>query len=799
MKSLDMSILISAVDKFTAPVKKIVGMSDKMTSAMLKGQKSINALAHQQRTIAQFRALGGRLRETAASMRAAQAKVAALGKAIAATDKPTKQMASEFERAKRISARLKDQYKRQLEELRPLRNELQGAGVDVRHLASAEDDLNAKMDVATRKMEQMAQAQGRLQHAQQKYDQAIQKAANISLVAGGVENVGRKLTGALTRPVEAAVSFESTMADVRKVVNFDTPQQFRQMRKDILNLSTVIPLSAKGIGDIIAAAGQANIPRQQLLAFADSAAKMGVAFDLTGEQAGKIMANWRQGLGLTQQQANSLADAVNHLSNNMNANAADLSLVIERQGAVAMSAGLTSTEVASLGAALLSSGAAPEIAATGMKNLTLSLAAGTAATKMQKDALASLGLDASAMAERMQTDAKGAIMDVFAAMSKLDKAKQPAILKQLFGLETVGAIAPLLKNLDNVRHAFDLTREKAAFAGSAQREFDVRSKTTENAITLFNNRLEKLAISFGNRLTPALNKVLDAVSPVVDWVSALADRFPKVTAVVLALVGGLGALALVAAPLITAYAALNIVMAKGALLARKRALAESLEQSGGGFFGGKGLKNKLKGAGRFLKGKGGLIGAGIAGISIASTLLGDSKNKGAEITQDVGGIGGALAGGAAGAAIGSVVPVIGTAVGGLIGSILGGIGGDALGGKLASLFSSDNKPAIAKAAPAALAATMVATAPAMAQPKPLIQPVAIASLPDLSAVRPAGAVSSPSPAVVHQDNRASYTLHMTVQGGDPEQTKQAVAEALAEKEREHAARTRGALFDYQGG
>ena len=49
-----MSILISAVDKFTAPVKKIVGMSDKMTSAMLKGQRSINALAHQQRTIARI-------------------------------------------------------------------------------------------------------------------------------------------------------------------------------------------------------------------------------------------------------------------------------------------------------------------------------------------------------------------------------------------------------------------------------------------------------------------------------------------------------------------------------------------------------------------------------------------------------------------------------------------------------------------------------------------------------------------------------------------------------------------------
>jgi len=687
-------------------------------------------------------------------MKAAGARVAELGRAIAATEKLTKKMTTEFDRARQKAARLKAEHRRQRDELRGLRGELRGAGTDTRKLGDAETILGEKMATATRKMERMAEVQGKLQHAQERLDKATQKAANIALIAGGVENVGRKMIGALTGPINAAVSFESTMADVRKVVNFDTPKQFQQMRNDILNMSTVIPLTAKGIGDIIAAAGQANIPRQQLLAFADSAAKMGVAFDLSGEQAGQIMANWRQGLGLTQRQANDLADAVNHLSNNMNANAADLSFVIERQGAVAMSAGLTSTEVASLGAALLSSGAAPEIAATGMKNLTLSLAAGTAATKMQKDALASLGLDATDMAERMQTDAKGAIMGVFAAMSKLDKAKQPAILKRLFGLETVGAIAPLLKNLDNVRHAFDLTREKAAFAGSAQREFNVRSKTTGNAITLFNNRLRKMAIAFGDRLTPALNKVLDAVSPVIDWISTLAGRFPTATAAVMVVVGAIGGIALIVAPVITAFATLGVALAWAAKKARENALAQTLSGgSGGGFFGGKGLGSKLKGAGRFLKGKGGMIGVALGALSIGSTLLGDSKHKGAEITQDVGGISGALAGGAAGAALGSFVPVIGTAIGGVLGSILGGMGGDVAGSKLAALFSSDKKTTLANAA-----------AP-----------------------------------VVHQDNRASYVMHINVDGGDPQAVKAAVSDAMAEKEREHAARTRGALFDYQGG
>ena len=68
-----------------------------------------------------------------------------------------------------------------------------------------------------------------------------------------------------------AVAFESVMADVKKVVNFDTPDQFGQMSKDVLLMSTRIPMAADGIGAIVAAAGQAGIARDELLRFAEDA------------------------------------------------------------------------------------------------------------------------------------------------------------------------------------------------------------------------------------------------------------------------------------------------------------------------------------------------------------------------------------------------------------------------------------------------------------------------------------------------------------------------------------------------
>ncbi|WP_039018153.1 phage tail tape measure protein, partial [Halocynthiibacter namhaensis] len=153
-----------------------------------------------------------------------------------------------------------------------------------------------------------------------------------------------------------------------------------------------LPIAAEGIAAIIEAAGQAGVvdsalpddeERAQLIAFARDAAQMGVAFDISAEQSGASMAQWRKAMGLSQSQALGLGDAINHLSNNMNASAPGLVDIIRRQGAVAQTAGLAEVEIAALSAAFLSGGASPEIAATGLKNFLGALTDGEAMTTRQ--------------------------------------------------------------------------------------------------------------------------------------------------------------------------------------------------------------------------------------------------------------------------------------------------------------------------------------------------------------------------------------------------------------------------------
>lgn len=404
---------------------------------------------------------------------------------------------------------------------------------------------------------------------------------NLKGVDGSVSGLGKRM-GALTMsmmPVvvgaglllgvfglasAAAIKFESSMADVAKVVNFDTQAEFQAMSKEIMDMAGRIPMAASGIAAIVAAAGQSGIAKQDLTEFAEQAAKMGVAFDLTGDQAGKMMADWRAGMNLTLPRTYALADAVNYLSNNMNATAPALGEVVQRVGAVAMVSGLAETQVAALGAAFLSAGASPEIASTALKSFTTTLVKGSAMTKAQADAFQSLGFSATQLAKDMQNDAQGTIFKVLEAVAAKPKELQTAFLTEMFGQESLGAIAPLLQNLDNLSQAFDLVSDSTKYAGSMQAEFETRSKTVENALQLLSNKLTNLGIAVGNVFLPAISGGATLLGGFADALRSAAES--PIGQWLIGVVGGFSALVVGIA---ATSAAMWFFSAVGPLMAKK--------------------------------------------------------------------------------------------------------------------------------------------------------------------------------------------------------------------------------------
>ncbi|MBV6287354.1 phage tail tape measure protein [Pseudomonas aegrilactucae] len=336
--------------------------------------------------------------------------------------------------------------------------------------------------------------------------------------------------GAMAAPfvmgVQAAMKFESAMADVKKVVNFESPEQFKVMSNDVLDLSERLPMAADGIAQIVAAGGQSGIAREELNKFAEDAVKMGVAFDQTAAQSGEMMAKWRTAFHMNQDEVVTLADKINYLGNTGAASTAQISAIVTAIGPLGEVAGVNAGQLAAMGSALAGVGIAQDVAATGIKNFMLTMTAGNAATKSQREAYKALRLDANEIAQGMQTDSEGTMTRVLKTLAKVDKAKQAAVLTSLFGKESVGAIAPLLTNLDTLQKNFRSVGKEGDFAGSMQDEYTARAATTENGLQLLQNRVTRLGITVGTALLPPFNDFMATVGPIISNVTELAGAHP---------------------------------------------------------------------------------------------------------------------------------------------------------------------------------------------------------------------------------------------------------------------------------
>ena len=359
-------------------------------------------------------------------------------------------------------------------------------------LKKRQKELGDQIDVTQRKIE--ANAKG-MQH----FGAA---AGKMTLGIGAFKGLGAaasSVKSAISGPVQASMKMEDAMADLAKVSDF-TPEGLERMKRELERMSLRIPMSADGLAQIAAAAAGAGVAQKDLLGFTEQAAKMAVAFDMTAEQAGTMMSKWQSGMKLTMSQTYALADAVNGLSNNNAALANQIGDTVQRYGALGKVAGLSEKQTAALAASLIASGASSETAATGMKAFMGTLAKGAQLSERQQAALANIGIpDVKQLQKDLQKDAAGTIVKVLEGLNGLSEERRTMYLNVLFGETGSEALGPLLQNLDAVKKNFDYVADEANTAGSMEKEFEARSKTTSNSLVLLKNSADYVARAFGDQ------------------------------------------------------------------------------------------------------------------------------------------------------------------------------------------------------------------------------------------------------------------------------------------------------------
>lgn len=326
-----------------------------------------------------------------------------------------------------------------------------------------------------------------------------------------------------------------------------------------------------------------------------------------------------------------------------------------------------------------------------------------------------------------------------------DPDERNQVIRDLFGGEGKKGVVPLLEGLESFRQG---TADAADSEGLVDKSYQKLLDSAGGQWKMLTDNVMAIGTALGSTLLPTLNVVLEKMDDFASWLGEQIEDFP-VLGLAIGTIATVGAGAFVA-KLLTG-GGLGRLFGRGDKLAGAALASQGLTSvahaatqaaaalrgiAGGGPLGGTlagggkskpgargfagragGLRGRIGGfvkglpgmlsakglGGRALglvKGKAGLLGAGIAALSVGSTLL-DDDLSGAEkargVSRDVGALGGALAGAKLGALLGSVVPGAGTAVGGILGSIAGGILGGIGGGKLGGLFGG-NEPTPALAA-----------------------------------------------------------------------------------------------------
>ena len=546
---------------------ELVGkLSSSFNTSMFSASESLQGLNNKlkdinsaQKNITGFAKLEEDAKRTSIALSEARKKFAELNNEIKASGTPTKQQSQNLETARLKVENLSNKLGSQRQKLSEVRNELKNAGVNYKNL-SAEN-------------ERLAQSTLKAQKAQEKLRNVLSKEQALN---GKRSELQGQIVGAaavafsLAQPIRQAIEFESAMSDVRKVVDFDTPEQFAQMQQDILKMGRTLPLAHEGLAALVAAGGQAGLAREELAKFAEDAAKMATAFDgLSADDAGKMMANWRTAFKMSQDEVRALSDQINYLSNVTASDTTTISDIVTRVGALGDVAGVSSASIAAIGTTMASVGVGSDVAATGIKNFMLSLVAGEAATKQQQEAYKKLGLDSEQVSKDMQKDSEKTILKVLQGVSKLSKAEQATTLQQLFGKESIGAIAPLLTNLDNLKNNLDAVSDSTKYLGSMQKEFEARNATTANTLQLTKNRVAELGINIGSILLPGLNKVLEVINPLLGKVADFANQNKTLIGVIGGVVFGLASLKIASLALGYAWT----FVSGGALILQKTYLA----------------------------------------------------------------------------------------------------------------------------------------------------------------------------------------------------------------------------------
>ncbi|MEC9834689.1 phage tail tape measure protein [Escherichia marmotae] len=573
--NVKLKVLLRAVDQASRPFKSIRTASKSLSGDIRETQKSLRELNGHASRIEGFRKTSAQLAVTGQELKKARQEAAALAVQFKNTERPTNAQAKAMEAARKNASELQAKYNSLRLSVQRQRQELSQAGINTRNLAHDERGLKNRISETTTQLNRQRDALARVSAQQAKLNAVKQRYQAGKELAGNMASVGAAGVG---------IAAAGTMAGVKLLMpGYEFAQKNSELQavlgvaKDSAEMAA-LRKQARQLGDNTAASADDAAGAQIIIAKAggDAAAiqaatpvtlNMALANQRSMEENAQLLLGTKASFQLSNDDVSHVGDV---LSATMNKSAADfqgLSDALTYLGPVARTAGVSLEQAAAMTGVLHDNNIRGSMAGTGSSAVVTRL---QAPTGKAWDALKELGVKTS--------DKKGNMRPLFTILKeiqasfdkhKLGTSQTGEYLKTIFGEEALKSANVLLAAAASGK-LDTLTATLKASDGKTEELVKIMQDNLGGDFKEFQSAYEAVGTDLFDQQEGALRKLTQTATKYVlkldGWIQknkSLASTIGLIAGGALALTGIIGAIGLVAWPVITGINA--IIAAAGAM------------------------------------------------------------------------------------------------------------------------------------------------------------------------------------------------------------------------------------------
>ncbi|CAJ0561829.1 TPA: phage tail tape measure protein [Proteus mirabilis] len=575
--NLKLQVVLSAVDKLTAPFRSAQESNKRLASAVRQSRDSLKNLNQQASQIDGFRKIKQQLTSTQQAYQSATQRVATLAKEIANSENPTKKQLEAFKKAQREAGQLKTKYEQLQQSAQRQRSALQANDISTNQLGQAQRRLNGDIERTTQQLRRQenqlrrsAEQERRMAAAKSQYQKTLDVRNKMAGTGATMTATGAGMLYSAKQTLMPGYEFNVGMSKVQALTRLDkNSDEFKMLREQARELGATTAFTANQVAQGQAFYAMAGFKPEQIKNAMPGTLAMSLAGDIDLGTTADIGSNILTGFKLDSDQMGRVSDVLVGAFTRSNTSLTMLGDTMKYVAPVASGLGVDLETAAAATGKLGDAGIQGSMAGTSLRAILGRLAE---PPKMAAKALEELGIKTR--------DAKGNLRDFPELLAELDKktakmgnAQRAGFFKHIAGEEAFSALSVLAEQAGK-GELQTLVADLKQAKGEAQKVAGTMTDNLSGDMKNLQSAWEDLGIQIFDGIDSPLRQISQSITRVISkvgvWMKENPELAKTLTMIGLAIAGiitTLGILSLSIAamlgPLAAAKLSLSILGIKG--------------------------------------------------------------------------------------------------------------------------------------------------------------------------------------------------------------------------------------------